>query len=549
MPDAVERIGELFGSMFSAEQLRKQVLQRVGAIQGHPVESVSLEDTRLFVARMYGFDNWNDFRTSAGQRSTRPGPSGHGLSATPPFYRINWTDNWIEPRPPLTARDWDEIFEVMRDNGITGLRAAGPMTDTVLERLSELDLVTSLHLEGSRRVTDAGLHHVARMPRLERLNLTSCNITDEGLSVLRQLPELREFYLYHHRGISDAGLRSLESCERLERVDLLGCSAGDGVIRALTGKSRLRHFKSGDQVTDSGVALLHQFPVFKTWQGGEPKFSLMGFEAEPNYLLLRGQITDRGMVSLTGLEGLFALNLDDSRLGITAAGLKPLAALPNLSWLGFDATDETMVPIAALPRLRMLMCQDTRAGDAGFTALSRSRTLEYVWGRRCHNLAGKGFAAMADAPSLRGLSVSCKNVDDAALSRLPHFPALVELMPMDVSDEGFRHVGRCERLEALWCMYCRETSDTATEHLGGLQRLTTYYAGQTRITDRTLRLLAGKPSLERLTFSACAGVTDAGIASLAALPRLRELSLEGMPGVTRKAVTSFPVHVRVNFEI
>src|SRR5947208_12257628 len=101
-------------------------------------------------------------------------------------------------------------------------------------------------------------------------------------------------------------------------------------------------------------------------------------------------------------------------------------------------------------------------------------------------------------------------------------------MPMDVPDAGFRHVGACQKLEALWCMYCRDTGDAATAHLAGLPRLKTYYAGQTRITDRSLEILSGMRSLERLVFSACAGVTNRGIAQLAALPRLRELSLEYM---------------------
>jgi hypothetical protein len=151
-------------------------------------------------------------------------------------------------------------------------------------------------------------------------------------------------------------------------------------------------------------------------------------------------------------------------------------------------------------------------------------------------------------PSLRSLSVSCKNVSDNGLSALPDFPALAELMPMDVTDEGFRHVGACRRLEALWCMYCRETGDAATEHLVGLPRLKTYYAGQTRITDRSLELLAKMPSLEELTFWNCRGVTDAGVAALAILPDLRELTLSSMPRVTRRAVDDFPPRVRVTYE-
>jgi len=95
----------------------------------------------------------------------------------------------------------------------------------------------------------------------------------------------------------------------------------------------------------------------------------------------------------------------------------------------------------------MLMGQGAVASDDGFAALSRSQTIEYIWGCECPNLGGRGFTALAAMPALRGLAVSCKNVDDTSLSALPSFPALRALMPMDVLDEGFRHVGRCERLE------------------------------------------------------------------------------------------------------
>jgi hypothetical protein len=150
-------------------------------------------------------------------------------------------------------------------------------------------------------------------------------------------------------------------------------------------------------------------------------------------------------------------------------------------------------------------------------------------------------------PSLRGLAVSCKNVDDTALSALPRFPALRGLMPMDVSDDGFRHVGRCEQLEDLWCMYCRDTGDAATEQIAGLSRLKTYYAGATRITDRSLDILGRMQSLESIEFYECPGITNAGIALLAGLPRLREISISGSPSVTREGMAVFPATIRVNY--
>jgi hypothetical protein len=265
--------------------------------------------------------------------------------------------------------------------------------------------------------------------------------------------------------------------------------------------------------------------------------------------LLRGSITDKGVASFVGLDGLFALNLDDSKLAVTAAGLTPLAALPNLGFLGFDATDEAMPYIAAMPRLRMLMCQDTNASDKGFEELSRSQTIEYIWGRRCYNLTGRGFAALAAMPALRGLVLSCKNVDDAALSALPRFPALKELVTMDIPDKGFRHVGRCKQLEELWCMYCTNTGDIATGHITGLPNLRTYAAFSSQITDTSLEVLGRMPTLERLTFEYCAGITNAGIACLATLPRLREVRLEGSPSVTREGAACFPANVRVTYEI
>ena len=118
---------------------------------------------------------------------------------------------------------------------------------------------------------------------------------------------------------------------------------------------------------------------------------------------------------------------------------------------------------------------------------------------------------------------------------------------MDVSDDGFRHVGRCHALESLVLMYCRDTTDVATEHIQALPNLKKYHAGYTQITDRTLEMLSTMHSLEELSFEGCKGITDAGVAALATLPRLREISIGGSPDVTRAGVSAFPNHVRVNY--
>jgi hypothetical protein len=186
------------------------------------------------------------------------------------------------------------------------------------------------------------------------------------------------------------------------------------------------------------------------------------------------------------------------------------------------------------------------ADDDGFEALSRSKTIEFIWGRECPNLGSRGFVALSRMPALRGLGVSCKNVDDEALSTLPRFPTLRELTPIDVKDNGFRHIGRCESLERLSCMYCRDTTDADTEHVAEL-RLRYYYAGLTQITDRSLEILGRMPSLEQVELYECNGVTDEGLVFIAQLPRLREVALDGLPGVTLEGTRVFPARVRVRY--
>lgn len=552
---AIRQINWNYGTSFAWDREPVEMQRRLAGWFASETRTadLALSDAQRIVAHSYGFESWIAFVQSVTLPRVDPA-AGEGsaplfVSATPPFYTIDRTAGSLSVRGPQSEKDWSTIVAVMQEHSIARLNAGG-MTDAAIERLSQLDSLTHLHIADSQGVTDRGILHLARMPQLQDLELggPTSPITDRGLEALRHLTALRRFQACWLPGISDSGLANLAFCDLLEDVNVLGTAAGDGAIAALAGKRQLHRFKTGRNVTDAGLALLHRFPIFKTWNGGKIEYGLMSADAGPNHLLIDGTFTDAGLAQLAGLEGLFGLTFFWHCPAFTAAGLEPLQHLPNLGFLGCQGEhcdNQAMHRIAAIPRLRMLMGQGAVADDEGFAALSRSQTIEYIWGRECPNLTGRGFAALADMPALRGVAVSCKNVDDAALSTLPQFPALREFLPMDVPDAGFRHIGASERLEALWCMYCRQTGDAATEHITGLKRLKTYYAGKTLITDRSLEILGRMFSLERIEFWQCAGLTDAGIAHLAVLPRLRELTLSGLPGVTRKAAALFSARVRV----
>jgi hypothetical protein len=564
-PDAMERHYSYTWHRRAWPAMRTYVQLDLGKRPAHPGDEVeiALDDARHLVAVEYGFASWSEVegftRSSTAARRVIPKPMRLVVSRGPVDAARAWPEEW---ETAASSRDWDEIVELLRqpagfevrstyERRSIGLSAEGQMTDELLADLPRAETLTALGLGGSKHVTDEGVRHLARLPALQHLDLSGTSVTDDGLQVLQHLPRLRTLSLAWTR-ITAEGMPALARCDALEHVNLSvipgwleswPARAGDAALRALAGKRKLHRLEIA--LSDAGLPLLHELPVFKTWQGsGVAPFALLGHNVGPNHLSLRGPFTDRGLHQLRGLDGLFSLDIDDRRLSITPAGLEPLVALANLGALSVDAKDDWMRCIAQMPRLRYLGIQDTSAGDDGFVALSRSRSIEQIWGRRCHNLRTRGFVALSDMPALRGLSVSCLNVDDAGIAALPAFPALRELMPMDVPDAGYRHIGRCNRLESLVLMYCRDTTDAATEHITGLRTLTYYFNSYTTITDRTPELLSTMDSLERITFDTCHGLTNAGVARLARLPRLRELRVSGH-GITADVQGAFPPAVTV----
>ena len=290
--EAAKRLNDLFHSALDNQQIRDFIRDRLFNVPDtqQRLDNFTLVDAHLVVAQLYGFRTWEELAQSSAEPVSDPHSAPFVLSSKPPFYRIDWTSNSIEPRQPMSHKDWEDVCAVIKELELTGINSAGLIGDEDLEIISRLDQITSLNLDGSKRLTDKGIGYLARMPQLRQLVLSG-QITDRGLEALAQLRELRVFQMYWQNKVTDEGIRGLGFCDHLEEVDLLGCTLGDGAIAALTGKAKLCRFKTGRNVTDDGLALLQQFPAFKTPQAEEPKFGLMSFSAEPTNLLLDGPFT------------------------------------------------------------------------------------------------------------------------------------------------------------------------------------------------------------------------------------------------------------------
>jgi hypothetical protein len=550
----VRAINASFGTAFPTDfHDPDKVRQRMPTWHTSETRSPELAiiDARQMVAHAYGFENWAKFAASITRPTADPRSAPIFLSTRPPFYSIDWKENRLSARGPQTRKDWEEIFAIVEEYGISKLEAGG-ITDDAMIGLAELECITHLNVSGSKGLTDEGAQHLMRMPQLLDLEIGGSNtmVTDRAFEPLRHLTQLRQFKSCWTQGLTDSAAAHLAACDRLESVNVMGSAAGDGLIRALAGKTALRFLDTGRGVTDGGIPDLHYIPAFKKWLGGDIHVGLMGASQLPNRLMIDGEFTDAGLAALEGLEGIAALSFFWHSKAFTPAGLEPLHRLPRLEVFGIDGDqcgDEAMRQIAAIPRLRQLQAQGATAGDAGWKALSRSQTLEYIWGRECPNFDSRGFTALTELPSLRGMGISCKLVEDSALAALPRCRQLRQFVSIDVTDTGFRHVGRCENLESLYCMYCRDTGDAATEHISGLQKLRTYYAGMTQITDRSLEILGRMETFENLEFWQCMALTDAGVAYLATLPRLQRIEIYNSPKVSRSIIQLFRETVCVHY--
>lgn len=106
--DAWQRITDLLGRSYPYPDRRARLQRHLLVVRSPEsrIEDITLADARLIIARRFGFESWAELAENV----TRP-PGRHsvpiGMTSTPPFYKIDWKENTIELRPPLSKKDWN----------------------------------------------------------------------------------------------------------------------------------------------------------------------------------------------------------------------------------------------------------------------------------------------------------------------------------------------------------------------------------------------------------------------------------------------------------
>ena len=278
--------------------------------------------------------------------------------------------------------------------GPEGTRLLGPMTN-----LRTLELV----FKGARRggPADAGLHHLAALHALEKLEITGAQIRDGDLTSLESLSNLKDLTV-HADSVTNAGMASICKLKRLESLTLYMVHVTKSGLNQLSGLSNLKSLvvKTHPQMT-----------------GG-----------------------DDAMLDLSGLKHLEKLSLLNCNFSLQDADLAFLPFLTQLKWLNL-AVVKSERPWGAgfLPGMKTL---ESRGLDVLRHEPLSSDALKYVRGLMelsylrlpfmvCS--AEEDFASLGDLRHLAQLRLEGR-IPDTALRRLDHLPSSVALVNVQTTE-------------------------------------------------------------------------------------------------------------------
>ncbi|HUJ21296.1 MAG TPA: hypothetical protein VLX58_07230 [Bryobacteraceae bacterium] len=262
-----------------------------------------------------------------------------------------------------------------------------------MERDSSGDII-AVHLRGTW-VTDTELLDLARLPKLERLDLSHTRITDEGLLRLKPARQIQDLNLFYAEQITDQGMSAIKEWRGLKRLNLRGTRISDGTLVIAGGLDQLESLDIAyTEFTDNGLDGLVPLTRLKELSLGTSKLGRSALEVlrllpTLEYLDLGGPhpgpggyrktagapLVDEVPRAVSELKQLRVLKLSYSQ--IRADGLRILAALDQVNKLSLTGCprvdDEALAELAKWKSLRYLDVQETSVTPNGVEALEKAK--------------------------------------------------------------------------------------------------------------------------------------------------------------------------------
>jgi hypothetical protein len=256
--------------------------------------------------------------------------------------------------------------------------------------------IVAVNLRGAW-INDVEMLELARLPDLERLDLSHTRITDEGMLNLRAAPKIRDLKLFYSEWITDQGMTVIKGWKHLKRLDLRGTRISDGALETVSGIAGLEALDiAHTEVTDVGLESLITLVNLKELAVGRGRLTNTGLAfvrmlptltrldlsgarpTPPDSPGGRGGaavIPEETLNAIVSLKELRALNLGYS--AINADGLRRLATLDNAERLGLQGCsrvdDAAIAELSNWKALQYLDVQETRATDKALELLRKAK--------------------------------------------------------------------------------------------------------------------------------------------------------------------------------
>lgn len=249
-------------------------------------------------------------------------------------------------------------------------------------------------------VYDSQLMELARMPKLEQLDLSHTRISDEGMLYLKPAPRITDLNLYYAEQITDQGLNAIKNWKYLKQLNVRGTRISDGTLEIVSHLTQLEALDiANTQITDNGLDYLMTLVNLKELSLGRRRESdneveLLRLLPTLTHLNLSGPTTGAERPDTTSrrasgsgpmradlvhaiaeLRDLRVLKLGYS--GVTTEGLRTMSVLGRIERLGLEGCaridDEAVAELSAWKNLKYLDLQETRATEKAVAALRKAK--------------------------------------------------------------------------------------------------------------------------------------------------------------------------------
>ncbi|HEY2574539.1 MAG TPA: protein kinase [Verrucomicrobiaceae bacterium] len=289
-----------------------------------------------------------------------------------------------------------------------------PLHVVSLAALSGLTELRELILDNNL-ITDAGLAFLPKLPKLSRLSVAGCELTDQSLEKIAKLTALTELDAQNNH-ITGSGLENLTNLPGLAMLKIGSVDLTDEGVPYLASLGALHRLDldSGKPLKCENLAPLSGIKKLKTLVLGASATdstvrSLKSMDKLDTLLLYHAPISDYAMDGVAGMKGLKELNL---------------SRCPNL-------TDIGLTKLVTLKSLVKLDVGHTRLTDAGFQTLSMK--LSEVNDLNCTSdaLSDAGLSSLTNFRKLSRLVVPVRLCTEAGAAQIRRASANLKVISID----------------------------------------------------------------------------------------------------------------------